>query len=113
MEHQQKDLVHAPATKPAYIMVQVNFKSLQEATSRYAQFAIPSLQKYGGQMIAGSPSPNIKEGNWNGNWAAVLRFPSMDAAENWYQSEEYKPLKELRVNELQTEAGSVMMLEEM
>ena len=100
-------------TKQAYMMVQINFKSLEEATQRYAQFAIPSLQKYGGQMIAGTPTPRVKEGKWVGNWAAILRFPSMEAAEGWYNSEEYKPLKELRINELQAEEGRILMLEEM
>ena len=47
-------------------------KSLEELNQRYAQFAIPILQKHGGQMIAGTPTPNVKEGDWDGNWAAVL-----------------------------------------
>ena len=74
------------ATKPAFIMVQMKAKSLEELNQRYAQFAIPLLHKHGGQMIAGTPAPNIKEGDWNGNWAAVLQFPSMEAAEGWYNS---------------------------
>jgi len=99
--------------KQAYIMVQIKFKSLDEAINRYAQFAVPTLQKYQGQMIAGSPSPTQLEGNWDGNWAAVLRFPSIEAAETWYNSEDYKPLKELRIHELQAEEGRVLMLQEM
>ncbi|MFM2208142.1 MAG: hypothetical protein RL213_2117 [Bacteroidota bacterium] len=97
--------------KPAYIMVQMKAKSLDELNKRYAQFAIPILHKHGGQMIAGTPAPNVKEGDWNGNWAAVLRFPTMEAAEGWYNSEEYKPYKDLRMNELQSEAGRVVIIE--
>jgi uncharacterized protein (DUF1330 family) len=98
------------ATKPAFIMVQMKAKSLEELNKRYAQFAIPLLHKYGGQMIAGTPAPNIKEGEWNGNWAAVLQFPSMDAAEGWYNSDEYQPYKNLRINELQSEEGRVEII---
>ena len=98
------------ATKPAFIMVQMKAKSLEELNKRYAQFAIPLLHKYGGQMIAGTPAPNIKEGEWNGNWAAVLQFPSMDAAEGWYNSDEYQPYKNLRINELQSEEGRVVII---
>jgi uncharacterized protein (DUF1330 family) len=50
---------------------------IEELNQRYAQFAIPILIKHGGQMIAGTPTPSVKEGDWNGNWAAVLQFPSM------------------------------------
>ena len=112
MENNAK-AAESAAAKPAYLMVQIKFKDLEDATQRYAQFAIPSLQRHGGQMIAGTPAPMVKEGNWDGNWAAVLQFPSLEAAEGWYKSEEYKPLKALRNNELQAEAGRVVLLEGM
>ena len=99
------------AENPAYIMVQMKVNSLEELNKRYAQFAIPILLKHGGQMIAGTPSPKVKEGDWTGNWAAVLRFPNMEAAEGWYNSEEYQPYKNLRINELQSEAGRVVIIE--
>jgi len=110
MENQEKSTEGTAATKPAYIMVQMKVESLEELNQRYAQFAIPILIKHGGQMIAGTPAPNVKEGDWNGNWAAVLQFPSMEAAEGWYNSEEYQPYKNLRINELQSEAGRVVIL---
>ena len=110
MESQEKSTESANVTKPAYIMVQMKVKSMEELMQRYAQFAIPILQKHGGQMIAGTPAPNVKEGDWNGNWAAVLSFPSMEAAEGWYNSEEYKPYKNLRISELQSEAGRVVII---
>jgi uncharacterized protein (DUF1330 family) len=110
MENQEKSTSGANVTKPAYIMVQMKVESLEELNQRYAQFAIPILMKHGGQMIAGTPAPNVKEGEWNGNWAAVLQFPSMDAAEGWYNSEEYQPYKNLRINELQSEAGRVVII---
>jgi len=71
------------ATKPAYFMVQVKAKNFEDLSKRYAQFAIPMLGKFGGEMIAGSPAPKVLEGRWDYNWAAVLRFPSMAMAEAW------------------------------
>ena len=96
-------------SKPAYFMVQIKAKNFGELLERYARFAIPMLGKFGGEMIAGSASPTLLEGDWDGNWAAVLRFPNMEAAERWYTSEEYRPLKELRMNEL-TDSGRVVLL---
>ena len=72
--------------KPAYFMVQVKAKSLEELSVRYAQAAIASLMKLGGQMIAGTPAPTVLEGKWDGSWAAILRFPSMEMAQAWYNS---------------------------
>jgi len=113
MENQEKGTEGAASTKPAYIMVQMNVKSFEDLNQQYAQFAIPILHKHGGQMIAGSPLPKVKEGDWNGNWAAVLRFPTMAAAEAWYNSEEYEPYKNLRINELQSEEGRVVIIDGM
>jgi uncharacterized protein (DUF1330 family) len=110
MNNNDKNMEVDTGVKPAYIMVQMKVKSLEELNQRYAQFAIPILHKHGGQMIAGTPTPTVKEGDWDGNWAAVLSFPSMEAAEGWYNSEEYGPYKNLRINELQSEEGRVVII---
>jgi len=98
-------------SKAAYFMVQIKAKNFAELLERYAKYAIPLLAKFGGEMIAGSATPKLLEGIWDGNWAAVLRFPNMEAAEAWYTSAEYRPLRDLRMKEL-TEGGRVMLLEE-
>jgi uncharacterized protein (DUF1330 family) len=50
----------------------------------------------------------VIEGEWDGNWAAVVRFKDMATAEAFYSSPEYKPLKELCTNEL-TESNRVLL----
>ncbi len=105
-------MTNAAPAKPAYFMVQVKAKSLEELSVRYAQAAIASLMKLGGQMIAGTPAPTVLEGEWDGSWAAILRFPSMEMAQTWYNSAEYQPLKELRINEL-TDGGQILLVEGM
>jgi uncharacterized protein (DUF1330 family) len=99
-------------SKPAYFLVQVKAKNMEELSSRYAQYAIPSLIKFGGEMIAGTPAPTVLEGVWDGSWAAILRFPSLEMAKTWYNSSDYRPLKELRIKEL-TESGQILLIEGM
>jgi uncharacterized protein (DUF1330 family) len=98
------------AEQPAYFMVQINAKNFGELLQRYGQYAIPMLSTFGGEMIAGSPNPTLLEGEWDGNWAAVLRFPSMEAARAWYDSPEYRPLRQLRIDELTEPGGRVMLV---
>ncbi len=98
------------ATKPVYGMVQVNMKDPGEFMERYAQHVHPIMNAFGVEMIAGSTTPTTKEGSFSGNWAAVLRFPSMEVAEAWYNSADYEPFKNLRINEL-TDFGSVVFVE--
>ncbi|MFZ4816811.1 MAG: DUF1330 domain-containing protein [Phototrophicaceae bacterium] len=99
-------------TMPAYFMVQIKAKSLDELIQRYGNFVFPILEQYEGQMIAGTPTPQVIEGNWDGNWAAILRFPTLEQAHAWYNSAEYQPLRDLRINEL-TEDGRILLLEGM
>ena len=101
MENETKTPPNTTQASPAYIMVQMKVKSLEDLNQRYAPFVFPILQKYQGKMIAGSATPIVAEGDWDGNWAAILQFPSMEAAKQWYYAEEYYPLKELRINEMQ------------
>jgi uncharacterized protein (DUF1330 family) len=112
VNHKGIKMTDTTNAKPAYFMVQVKAKSLEELSVRYAQAAIASLMKLGGQMIAGTPAPTVLEGKWDGSWAAILRFPSMEMAQSWYNSPEYQPLKELRINEL-TESGQILLVEGM
>jgi uncharacterized protein (DUF1330 family) len=98
------------ATAPAYLMLQFKAKNLEELMRRHGQFTMAMVQEFGGEMIAGTPTPKVLEGDWDGNWAAVLRFPSMAMAEAWYHSPEYQPLKDLRIGEL-TESGQLLLVE--
>ena len=98
------------ATAPAYLMVQIKSRNPEEITRRYGQFALKTVADFGGELLAGTPTPNVLEGDWDGNWAAILRFPSLAMAKTWYDSPEYQPLKNLRINEL-TESNRVVILE--
>ena len=111
MEKQTNATEMVALPKPAFIMVQMKVKSLEDLNQRYAPFVFPILQRYEGQMIAGTATPLVKEGDWDGNWSAILRFPTMEAAQNWYDAEEYQPFKKLRMEEMQVEVGRVVILE--
>jgi len=97
-------------TTPAYMVVQLTVKNREEYLRRYAKSVVAMLEKIGAQVVAVSPAPKVLEGSWGGNWTVVIRFPSMSVAEAWYNSPEYQPLKELRINEL-TEGGSAVFVE--
>ena len=97
-------------TAPAYVMVQINMRNPDEFNERYAQFVFPIMAKYGVQMVAGSPTPTTMEGDFDGSWAAILRFPSLEAALAWYNSSDCEPFKQLRRNEL-TDSNSVVFIE--
>jgi len=98
------------ATKPAYAMVQINMKNPEEFMERYAQHVMPILAAWNVEMLAGTMSPSTIEGDFSGNWAAILKFTSLEAAHEWYNSADYEPFKNLRLDEL-TDFTSLVFLE--
>jgi uncharacterized protein (DUF1330 family) len=77
---------------------------------RYGQFTMAMVEEFSREMIAGTPTSKVLEGEWDGNGAAVLRFPSIAMAEAWYQAPEYQPLKNLWSGEL-TKSGQLLLVE--
>jgi uncharacterized protein (DUF1330 family) len=95
--------------KPAYLVVQFELKNQEDYLQRYGLPMLAMFEDRGAEVLAVSPAPVVLEGEWAGNWTAVVRFPSMQVAEDWYQSSEYQPLKELRINELTDSATAVLV----
>lgn len=58
------------------------------------------VSKFGGEFIAASRDFIVKEGISNGNFTAIIRFPSYEAANAMYKSVEYEPLKTKRIKKL-------------
>ena len=44
-----------------------------------------------------------KEGDWQPHLLVMLEFPTLEQAERWYNSPEYKPLIALRENAARTQ----------
>jgi uncharacterized protein (DUF1330 family) len=76
------------AMQPAYLIVQLKIRNKDEYIQRYGLPLLEMLEKVGAEVLAVSPAPVVVEGEWSGNWTVVLKFPSMEAAQQWYESEE-------------------------
>ena len=98
------------AMEPAYLIVQLKIRNKDEYIQRYGLPMLEMFEKLGAEVLAVSPTPVVLEGEWSGNWTVVVKFPSMEAAQQFYESEEYQPLKELRINEL-TDGGTAVFVD--
>lgn len=54
------------------------------------------MRPYGGTLLAGGPDEHV-EGDGQSTMTFIVEFPSMDALKAWYESEEYRGPKELRL----------------
>ena len=68
-----------------------------EALAAYARLAGPAIQAAGGRFLVRGGAHQTVEGDWKPNRVVVLEFPSMEQAKRWYDSEEYREPKAMRL----------------
>ncbi|WP_163832783.1 DUF1330 domain-containing protein [Spartinivicinus ruber] len=80
----------------AYCLFQNLNITNSDKMQEYAEKVKPITESFGGEYVVMSGSTEVKEGDWSPMLPVIIKFPSIDAANEWYNSEEYAPLKELR-----------------
>ena len=90
----------------AYIIVELDVTD-PTGYQEYSKLALPTIQHFGGKvLVAGETIENL-EGDWQPKRLVILEFASMEQARNWYQSEEYTPLKNMRFKTATSRGGLV------
>ena len=80
----------------AYLVVDIEVTD-PEAYDKYRS-QVPSLvAKHGGKYLVRGGPFEILEGDWTPKRLVLLEFPSIEAAREFYDSDEYRPLKEIRL----------------
>ncbi len=84
----------------AYILVD-SLITDPEQFKQYAALAPAAVAAAGGEYLARGGRNETLEGEWTPPRLTVLRFPSFDAAKNFYDSAQYQAVREKRVNATQ------------
>ena len=88
--------------KPAYLVASSYMREGHGSLEPYGRATHPLLEKYGGELlVAGAPDQFMHhyEGNWNeGARFTLFRFPSMEALQSFWHSDEYQSVKHLRTD---------------
>ncbi len=69
-----------------------------EKYKEYVEKVKPVAEKFGGEYIVRGGETTIVEGNWTFPRTVVIKFPSYEKALDWYNSQEYKPIKQIRLD---------------
>ncbi len=96
-------------SQPMFVLVQFCVKDFPKYFEHYASLMSAVAGKFGGQFLAASRDAVVKEGQSSGNFTAIIRFPSKEAAAEMYESPEYAPLKAKRIDEL-TDGGNLIFI---
>jgi uncharacterized protein (DUF1330 family) len=74
---------------------------------RYAEYRqqVPAtVAAYGGRFLVRGGEHEVVEGDWSPRRLVVLEFPSLAQARRWYESEEYRGPKAIRLAAASTNA---------
>ena len=67
-----------------------------EALARYAEEVDETVRAHGGRYLVVGGDVRSVEGDAQLTYPVLLEFPSLRAAQEWYDSDAYAPLKALR-----------------
>jgi uncharacterized protein (DUF1330 family) len=67
-----------------------------DALAEYASRTLPTIRAYSGRYLVIGGDVEVKEGAPMVHYPVLIEFPTLDDANQWYQSPEYAPLKRLR-----------------
>ncbi len=87
----------------AYFVLQIEWAS-DEARKSYVQRLGNMIEKHGGEFIIASREYRVVEGAWKPGLFIVIKFPTMQGLLGWYDSEEYRPVRELRLERSHSDA---------
>ena len=80
-----------------YLIAQINVSNL-ENYQEYLKNVTQIAKKFEGNYIIRAGKYEILEGNWPYKRNVVIEFPSLEKAKEFYNSEEYKPIKKIRID---------------
>ena len=91
---------------PVYAVVNVQITDPARYTE-YREKAPATIARYGGKYLARGGEVEVLEGEWNPQRLVILEWQSMERFNEWYNSPEYAPLKQLRGQATVTEFTAV------
>ena len=80
-----------------YVIAQLKVTN-PENYKEYVNKVTDVVQKFGGEYLVRNGEYQCVEGETKFPRIVVIKFPSYEKALEWYNSDEYKPVKQIRLN---------------
>ena len=85
-------------SKAVYMIGDVDIKNIEEY-KKYMEKVKPMIESYGGEyLIRGGKIDALETNLWEPTRMVLVKFPNKEIAMEWYNSDEYKPYKNIRLN---------------
>lgn len=81
----------------AYCFLDVLEVTDPEKLEKYREGVLYTVERYGGRYLTVGGQCDVVEGDWKPVFPVLIEFPSLEEAHRWYDSDEYRELKALRL----------------
>jgi uncharacterized protein (DUF1330 family) len=85
----------------AYVVSRVSITNV-DAMRRYMADAPATVTAFGGRYLVRGNSVEALEGAWEHERMVIVEFPDRASAVAWFESEQYRPLRNLRRESAET-----------
>ena len=79
-----------------YVISNIDVKN-PEAYKEYIDKVKPIVEKFGGEYLVRAGEYKVIDGEWKYPRTIIIKFSSYEKALEWYNSEEYQPVKPIRL----------------
>ena len=90
-----------------YLIAQLNVKNF-ESYKNYIEKVTQLAKMFGGEYIVRSGKYKVVQGEWQYERNVIIKFPSYQNAVDFYESDDYKPIKKIREN---NSYGNIILIE--
>ena len=80
-----------------YVIAQIEVTNL-EKYKEYVAKVSDIVKKYGGEYLVRGGEYKVMEGKSPYSRNVLIKFPTYEKALEWYNSEEYKPVRQIRLD---------------
>ena len=81
---------------PGFVIFNIEIKKPEEY-KEYVEKVTSIAKKFGGEYLVRAGEYKVIDGEWKYPRTVVIKFPTYEKALEWYDSEEYKPVKPIRL----------------
>jgi uncharacterized protein (DUF1330 family) len=74
-----------------------------EVMREYAKLVPATLEPFGGKFVVRGGQIEVVEGAWTTPRLVVIEFPSLDHARDWYRSDAYQAIIQMRFDAAKTD----------
>lgn len=86
-----------------YFVLQIEWTS-DEARRTYVERLGKMIESHGGDFIVASRNYRVVEGSWRPGLFIIIKFPTLEALSSWYDSEEYRSVRDFRLANSRSDA---------